>query len=182
MIITEIVPVTKQKCRIVTDEQLTFALYKGELSHYHLKVDCEIKNEVWEEIKQILVKRAKLRAMHLLTKKDYTVAELYKKLLDGEYTHEYVQNYINYHSGKKSRRQIQFELERKGIVKDIIDKYQPDIEDMKNDEIELIRNLLRKRCKSPEEADEKEKSKHYMYLMRKGFQSSDIMNVFQEFF
>lgn len=201
MIIIEIVSVTKQKYRIVTDEQLTFVLYKGELSHYHLKVDCEIKNEVWEEIKQILVKRAKLRAMHLLTKKDYTVAELYKKLLDGEYTHEavnqaisyvesyhyldderYVQNYINYHSGKKSRRQIQFELERKGIAKDIIDKYQPDIEGMKNDEIELIRNLLRKRCKSPEEADEKEKSKHYMYLMRKGFQSSDIMNVFQEFF
>ncbi|MEE1032583.1 MAG: regulatory protein RecX [Ruminococcus sp.] len=201
MIITEIVPVTKQKYRIVTDEQLAFVLYKGELSHYHLHQDEEIREEVFREIMQTLTKRAKLRAMHLLTKKDYTVAELYKKLMDGEYTQDaveeavayvksyhyldderYVQNYIRYQSGKKSRRQIQFELERKGISRDIIERYQQDSEDEKMNEIELIRSLLEKRCKSPKAADEKEKSKHYMYLARKGFRSSDIMQVFHEFF
>ena len=30
-------PVTKTKYRVVTDEQLAFMLYKGELSHYRLK-------------------------------------------------------------------------------------------------------------------------------------------------
>ena len=199
--ITEIVPVTKQKYRIVTDEQLAFVLYKGELSHYHLAVFQEIQPEIWEEIQTVLIKRATQRAMYLLTKKDYTMEQLYKKLSEGEYTQEavnqaiayvksyhyidderYVQNYIRYQSGKKSRRQIQFELEKKGIPKDMIDKFQDDIDELKTSEIELIRELLQKRCKEPEKADEKEKSKHYMYFMRKGFQSSDIMDVFREFF
>lgn len=201
MMITEIVPVTKRKYRIVTDEQLAFVLYKGELSRYHLNVLDEIQPEVWEEIQKLLIKRATQRAMHLLTKKDYTIEQLYKKLSEGEYTQEavnqaiaymksyhyvdderYVQNYIRYQSGKKSRRQIKFELEKKGISKDIIDKFQDDIEELKNGEIELIRVLLQKRCKEPEKVDEKEKSKHYMYFMRKGFQNSDIRRVFCEFF
>ena len=37
MRIVEIVPVTKTKYRVVTDEQLAFMLYKGELSRYRLK-------------------------------------------------------------------------------------------------------------------------------------------------
>ena len=74
MMITEIVPVTKQKYRIVTDEQLAFVLYKGELSHYHLAVFQEIQPEIWEEIQAVLIKRATQRAMYLLTKKvNYTV-------------------------------------------------------------------------------------------------------------
>lgn len=64
MRITEIVPVTKAKYRVVTDEQLAFMLYKGELSRYRLKENGELPAETFQEIfKEILVKRAKLRAM-----------------------------------------------------------------------------------------------------------------------
>ena len=59
-------------------------------------------------------------------------------------------------------------------------------DDIKNvhyhDDETHIRQLLEKRCKHPKEADEKEKRRHYGYLMRKGFSSSEIQSVFREYF
>ena len=126
MRIVEIVPVTKTKYRVVTDEQLAFMLYKGELSRYRLKENGELSAEIFQEIfREILVKRAKLRAMHLLTRMDYTEAELEKKLMKGEYTPQavkiamdyvrsyhyldderYVARYLSAYQGRKSRRQM----------------------------------------------------------------------------
>lgn len=204
MRITEIVPVTKAKYRVVTDEQLAFMLYKGELSRYRLKENGELSAEVFQEIfKEILVKRAKLRAMHLLTRMDYTEAELEKKLMKGEYTPQavkiamdyvrsyhyldderYVIRYLSTYQGRKSRRQMQFELERKGIPREMIRRVQETLEDEtgETDETEMIRQLLEKRCRNPKEADEKEKRRHYGYLMRRGFSSSEIQSVFREYF
>lgn len=204
MRITEIVPVTKAKYRVVTDEQLAFMLYKGELSRYRLKENGELPAEVFQEIfKEILVKRAKLRAMHLLTRMDYTEAELEKKLMKGEYTPQavkiamdyvrsyhyldderYVTRYLSTYQGRKSRRQMQFELERKGIPREMIRQVQETLEDEEGetDETEMIRQLLEKRCRNPKEADEKEKRRHYGYLMRRGFSSSEIQSVFREYF
>ena len=77
MMITEILPVTKQKYRVVTDEQLAFILYKGELSHYHLQEGRELTEQEFRTIQEeVLIKRAKLRAMHLLTARDYTELQL----------------------------------------------------------------------------------------------------------
>ena len=45
MRIVEIVPVTKTKYRVVTDEQLAFMLYKGELSRYRLKENGELSEK-----------------------------------------------------------------------------------------------------------------------------------------
>lgn len=204
MRITEIVPVTKAKYRVVTDEQLAFMLYKGELSRYRLKENGELPTETFQEIfKEILVKRAKLRAMHLLTRMDYTEAELEKKLMKGEYTPQavkiamdyvrsyhyldderYVTRYLSTYQGRKSRRQMQFELERKGIPRELIRRGQEAMEDEEGcaDETDMIRQLLEKRCRNPKEADEKEKRRHYGYLMRRGFTSSEIQSVFREYF
>lgn len=204
MRITEIVPVTKAKYRVVTDEQLAFMLYKGELSRYRLKENGELPAETFQEIfKKILVKRAKLRAMHLLTRMDYTEAELEKKLMKGEYTPQavkiamdyvrsyhyldderYVTRYLSTYQGRKSRRQMQFELERKGIPRELIRRGQEAMEDEEGcaDETDMIRQLLEKRCRNPKEADEKEKRRHYGYLMRRGFTSSEIQSVFREYF
>ena len=204
MRITEIVPVTKAKYRVVTDEQLAFMLYKGELSRYRLKENGELPVETFQEIfKEILVKRAKLRAMHLLTRMDYTEAELEKKLMKGEYTPQavkiamdyvrsyhyldderYVTRYLSIYQGRKSRRHMQFELERKGIPRELIRRGQEAMEDEEGcaDETDMIRQLLEKRCRNPKEADEKEKRRHYGYLMRRGFTSSEIQSVFREYF
>lgn len=206
MFITEIIPVTKQKYKITTDEQLTFVLYKGELSHYQLEKEVELTDTVWEEIYLLLEKRAKLRALHLLTKMDYTEVELRQKLMQGGYTAQaaecaisyvksfhylddrrYVKKYME-QSGNKSRRQKEFELERKGISKELIREWEQqrdeESEDKvgKEDETAVIYNLLEKRCKNPQNVDEKEKMKHFAYLARKGFTSSDIMRVFEQYF
>lgn len=203
MMITEIIPVTKQKSRIVTDEQLAFVLYKGELSHYRLEEGMELPDEVFRRIQEeILIKRAKLRAMHLLTRMDYTESQLRKKLEQGEYTKEavdiaveyvrsyhyldderYAAQYLSSQKGRKSRRQIEFELERKGISRELIAACREKMdEDQETDETELIRNILEKRCANPRLADEKEKRRHYGYLVRKGFSGSDIWKVFDQFF
>ena len=204
MRITEIVPVTKAKYRVVTAEQLAFMLYKGELSRYRLKENGELPAEPFQELfKEILVKRAKLRAMHLLTRMDYTEAELEKKLMKGEYTPQevkiamdyvrsyhyldderYVTRYLSTYQGRKSRRQMQFDLERNGIPRELIRRGQEAMEDEEGcaDETDMIRQLLEKRCRNPKEADEKEKRRHYGYLMRRGFTSSEIQSVFREYF
>lgn len=200
MIITEIIPITKQKVRIVTDEKLAFVLYKGELSRYKLETGKEITEDLFEQIqKEVLIKSAKLRAMHLLTRMDYTEADLHRKLMKGEYTKEavdiamdyvrsyhyldderYAARYLAGQSRGKSIRQIEFELERKGISREIIASCREEMEDQ--DETVLIRNLLEKRCPRPEEADGKEKKRHYGFLVRKGFKMEDISRVFQEYF
>ena len=164
MRIVEIVPVTKTKYRVVTDEQLAFMLYKGELSRYRLKENGELSAEIFQEIfREILVKRAKLRAMHLLTRMDYTEAELEKKLMKGEYTPQavkiamdyvrsyhyldderYVARYLSAYQGRKSRRQMQFELERKGIPREMIQRRQEALDDEEGcvDETDMIRQLF----------------------------------------
>lgn len=204
MIITDIIPVTKQKYRVVTDEQLAFVLYKGELSRYRLKKDMELPHELLEKIlEEVLIKRAKLRAMHLLNRMDYTESQLRKKLEKGEYTSRavdialeyvksyhylddtrYVQRYLACCEGKKSRKQVEFDLERKGISRQLIAECREKMEAElgESDETELIRSILEKRCKNPESADEKEIRRHYGYFVRKGFSSSDIWNVFHDFF
>ncbi|MBS6195591.1 MAG: regulatory protein RecX [Clostridiales bacterium] len=200
MMITEIIPVTRQKCKIVTDEQLAFVLYKGELSRYRLKEGEELPENVFRKIQQeVLTKRAKLRAMHLLTRMDYTEAELQKKLEKGGYTREAVETAMDYvrsfhyldderyavryfasQSGKKSRKQIEFELGKKGISRELIAAHKEALEEQ--GETEVIRSLLEKRCPDPQKADEKEKRKHYGYLMRKGFLCGDIQQVFSDYF
>ena len=52
-------------------------LYKGELSRYHIRIHEEIEEDTYRQIlSEVLEKRAKLRAMHLLTKMDRTEKEL----------------------------------------------------------------------------------------------------------
>ena len=203
MMITEIIPVTKQKYRVMTDEQLAFVLYKGELSRYGLKENMELPYELFAEIQEeILIKRAKVRAMHLLNRMDYTEAQLRKKLEQGEYTQKavdiaiayvkayhyldderYVCRYLSSSEGRKSRKQAEFELEKKGVSREIIAACREKMEDEQEPyETELIRSILEKRCKNPQSADEKEIRRHYGYLMRKGFSSSDIWKVFHDFF
>ena len=126
MRITKIEPVTKTKYRIYIDEQFAFVLYKGELSRFRLKEESEVTEETIHTIKNdILVKRAKLRAMHLLNAMARTEAQLKQKLLQGGYPEDvvdvaiayvksfgyindeaYVSNFIETRYNKKSKREI----------------------------------------------------------------------------
>ena len=199
MIVKDIKPVTKQKFQIEIDGQPAFVLYKGELFRYHLEQDREIEECIYTEIvDEILTKRAKLRAMHLLQKMDRTKWELERKLQESGYPQvvvkralEYVESfhyiddkryaamYIQSQKTKKGKARIKMELMRKGISAELIAEVFSETEN-EIDTREAIRSLIEKKCSYSEEMDEKEKRRLYGFLLRRGFSSSDILSVFRE--
>ena len=67
MVVTRVEAVTKTKYKVYVDGQFAFILYKGELSRFHIAEDQELSQESYEKIRtEVILKRAKLRAMHLL--------------------------------------------------------------------------------------------------------------------
>ena len=143
MIVTEIKPVTRQKFQIELDGQPAFVLYKGELSRYHIQKDEELPEEIYEElVGQVLTKRAKLRAMHLLEKMDRTRAELKKKLEQSGYPTKAVEEALKYVESfhyiddvRYAARYIEFQKSK---------KEKPDLNG-----IAAKGNFGRNRCQSP---------------------------------
>ena len=150
------------------------------------KSELEIKEEV---------RRAKLRALHLLTAMDRTEANLREKLaasydeevvetaieyvksfgyLDDE---RYVKNYIESKSRSKSRKQIEQELMfKKGISKEAIER---GFENAEQEDVSVvIEKYMRKKRIEPENCDYEQKQKFFAYMMRKGFQIDDLKKVF----
>ena len=73
MIITSIKEYDKKRSQIYIDGEKAFLLYKGEIRKYKLEQDKEIDQITYDVIvREVLGKRAILRAMNLLQKKDYT--------------------------------------------------------------------------------------------------------------
>lgn len=199
MIVTEIKPVTRQKFQIELDGQPAFVLYKGELSRYHIQKDEELPEEIYEElVGQVLTKRAKLRAMHLLEKMDRTRAELKKKLEQSGYPTkaveealEYVESfhytddvryaarYIEFQKSKKGKARLKMELLQKGISAEIVARALEEAEEQM-DAKETIRKMLQSKRKGEGAMEEKEKQRLYGFFMRKGFSSSEILSVFRE--
>lgn len=199
MIVTEIKPVTRQKFQIELDGQPAFVLYKGELSRYHIQKDEELPEEIYEElVGQVLTKRAKLRAMHLLEKMDRTRAELKKKLEQSGYPTKaveealkyvesfhyiddvwYAARYIEFQKSKKGKARLKMELLQKGISAEIVARALEEAEEQM-DAKETIRKMLQSKRKGEGAMEEKEKQRLYGFFMRKGFSSSEILSVFRE--
>ena len=150
------------------------------------KSELEIKEEV---------RRAKLRALHLLTAMDRTEANLREKLevsysaetvekavayvksfgyLDDE---RYVKNYIESKSRSKSRKQIEQELlYKKGVSKEAVER---GFEQAEQEDVTIvIEKYMRKKRIEPENCDYEQKQKFFAYMMRKGFQINDLKKVF----
>lgn len=196
MIITDIKPVGKKRFQLYLDGNIAFILYKADIKSYNLTVNSEISEECYKDIlSSVLAKRALLRTLHLLEKKDYTEGQLRKKLREGFYPQEitdktmdslkgygylndekYALRYIEYKSNSKSERAIRQDLMIKGIKSEVIDmafdtfrEENPDL-----NRVDLICRLLTKRHYFEHEPDEKEKAKQYRFLAGKGFDSGDI--------
>ena len=148
-----------------------------------------------------MLKRAKLRCMHLLEKRDYTEKELRQKLENGktEYTEEqidgaiayvksfhyvddgrYACKYIEAMQSRKSRRQIEQELYQKGVDRELIQEAFEETEEVPEEE--QIARWMEKRNFHPEEADLKEKQRMYAFLARKGFRAENIQRAMKSEF
>ena len=193
MIVTNIESITKTKYRVFIDDAFAFVLYKGELCKYQIHKDEEISEETIAGIKnEVLIKRAKLRAMHLLNAMPRTEQQLREKLVQGEYPEDvieaavsyvksfgyindeaYVRNFIISKRNSKSKREIVMLLGQKGLRGERVDHI---VEEMYAEESEFstIKEIMRKKRWNPSEMEEKEKQKMFGYLMRKGFSYEEI--------
>ena len=97
MQVVQVIELDKKRVRVVLDNGREFPLYRGEGKKYSLAEGVELSKEQYEEIhNEILVKRARKRAMHLLERMDRTEAQLREKLLKAEFEPEFIEQAIAY--------------------------------------------------------------------------------------
>lgn len=191
----------KGRYRVAFDNGVSCILYRSEAAQLSIEAQCSLTDENYDYlINEIVGKRAKKRAMHILEQMDRTEHQLREKLARGEYPQEcidsaveyvkkyryldderFASSYVRYHQEKLSRQQLSVKLTQKGVSKDIIaEALEMEYE---ADDGEKIRNLLSKRHFDPDNTDRQENNKIYQYILRRGFKSSDIlkeMRVFSE--
>jgi len=197
MLVTEIVNLTKTKSKIEFDECFTCVLYASEIRKLGIELHEEIPDEEMQLFfKEVVLKRAKKKAMDLLIRCDRTEKELRDKLnKDGfpefivdqtiEYVHSFhyineenqLETYIRYHSKGKSKVILKQELIKKGFDRELISDY---LDEFYCEEDEL-RATVQKKIGNKTEITKEEKDKLCRYLFRKGFKQSDIMKVLQNY-
>ena len=126
MIVKAVVPVDKRKCKVFLEGDFAFVLYKSEAARFHIEEGNDLPAKTYEMIEEeILLKRARDRALYLLQSQGRTQAEMIKKLKDDGYQQSvtervlsflqeyhfiddnaYTANYIHVNKGRKSKRQI----------------------------------------------------------------------------
>lgn len=194
MIVMEIVPVDKRRSKVFLDEDFALVLYRGEINRFGIKEGEELSEDTYQEIlKDVLFKRARERVLYLLKASDKTEQELVRKLKDGGYPkeaieyavgfvkehrfindEEYGKRYVEFNSRRKSEKQIQFELQRKGLDKEMIRDI---LKEQPVDEEAQIQAYIRKKRIDPQELDRKERSKVMASLGRKGFSYEAVNRV-----
>ncbi len=203
MQITDVVEWNKSRSKVYIDQEFAFVLYRGELPVYGIRVGEELLLEKYQSIMgEVLPKRAKLRAMNLLQKKNYTTDQLRRKLVEGCYPQtvveealayvasfhytddlQYAIDYITYHQEARSRRRIEQDLLKKGISVELFEQaWECWAEDGgSQDEEAMIRRALEKKGAKPGMCNAADKGKLYQYLLRKGFSASAIRRVLTEY-
>lgn len=204
MIVTGIEPVHSSRVKIYMDDEFAFVLYKGELRSYGIAIGKEVTEETYERIlKEVLSKRAKKRAMALLTVKPYTESKLREKLVEGEYPSTIIEEAISYVKSyhyvddvmyakqyfetyrlSKSILRMKNDLRSKGVSAKDMEEALSEIEDSEDggvDEGEQIRTLLEKRHFNASTATYEETQKMMAFLMRRGYSMEKIRKELRGF-
>ena len=198
MTVTKIEPLSKTRYKVYLDGQFAFTLYKGELSRYHIAEESVIEDDICDSLQQIITKRAKLRAMHLLSDMGRTESQLRTKLKQGGYAEDaveaairyvksfgyiddldYAKRYIQNRQNQKSKRELYAQLVGKGIERELIELAMEECYTGEDDEIEAIRRLAAKRKYHFRDATREEQQKQTAYFMRKGFSYENIRRALE---
>lgn len=192
MMVTAITPVDKRKSKVFLEEGFAFVLYRGELEQFGIREGEELEEGTYRQIlTEILMGRAKERALYLLSASAKTEGWMRRKLTQGGYPAEavdyalnflkeyryiddrvYTESFIRSGCGRKSRRQIMYDLQQKGVSKELIAEV---LEEFPVDEEKGVRALVVKRMKGKKGLSREEKSHLAGYLGRKGY-SFDVIN------
>ena len=194
-IVTAIKDISSKRRLVYINYEPAFSLYHGEIRKFQIKEGRQLDSDSYEEITgELLPKRAIVRTMNLLQSKDYSESELYKKLKQGYYPdgavnaaieyvksfgyvddNRYAENYVNFKSGNKSRRQIEQFLNGKGIDKDIINQVCNDFySDNEDVELNQILDQMRRKLAKQDELDYNTKMKVMGFFYRKGYSSDSV--------
>lgn len=186
-----------KKAKVKLDDGFTFALYRGELRKYHISSGATISDDnIKTIVEDILNKRAKERALHMLKDSSKTKKQVIDKLKQSYYpdcTIEYVirflekYNYIDdenytrfYIENYKSSRSIQkmkLELYKKGINQSIINSI---FEDTDINQQDALDNLLAKKMGRYNINNEKDKVRLYNLILRNGFSYEEASRALRE--
>lgn len=184
----------KRKCKVLLEEGFAFVLYRREAETYHLEEDAVLEDGVYREIlEEILIPRARERALHLLQYQGRTCSQMQQRLKEDGYPDEaikrvmafleeyrflddssYIENYIQIHRRRKSRRQIAYELTQKGIDPS---QLRQALDENPIDEEETARELLARKLKGKPISTYEEKCRAAAFLQRKGFSGEVVRRV-----
>lgn len=198
MYVTHIEETDKRKVMVYLDEGESFPLYKGEIKRYGIAEHSELSEDDYRHIiSDILIKRGKERAMHILAQADKTEKQIREKLEKGRYPmvvtdaviefllkHDYINDYnyaaayIRTNSTSQSERLMREKLRQRGVDKETIDTAMADtMKEAGYDSESIILNILRNKKYNNDTAGIKEKNRIIAHLMRKGFKYDDILDA-----
>lgn len=193
--------INKHKYKIDTDAQISFVVYKGDLSKIKIEEGRSLSlNELNSFFDNVLLPRAKQRCIYLLEAREYSEFLLRQKLSFDGYPlyvidraisylrknsfvddERYVRAYLRTYSSKKSLSQMKRQLINNGIEESVLLCAVEELcmnGDMQDEEL-LIRKLLKKRHFDSETSNYTEKQKLIHYLINKGFTYDKIIHCIQ---
>lgn len=197
MMVTAITPVDKRKSKVFLEEGFVFVLYRGEVERFGIQAGEELEDTVYHCIlEEVLRPRAKEYALHLLKDSGKTEHWMKKKLRDKGYPAEavdyavaflkeyhflddaaYAQSYVRSYAGKKSRRQLVYDMKLKGVDQTYIEEA---LDQCPVDEEDSARQMLYKRLRGKEEVSYEEKGRLAAALGRKGYSFEVIHRLLKE--
>ncbi len=196
MYIFRLEPYKKTKVKVYFDEgDPAFVLYKKEAEKYDIREGQELSDQTYEEIlNEILIKRAVSRTLYLLDASAKTESQIRKKLKEGFYPEEaideavryartkhyiddeyYASAYTELKAASKSKRMIRMDLLQKGIDRDTVDSV---LSDADVDDKKTIEKMITKKNPPGSSIEAKEAAKLMRSLCSKGFSYDDIKAVF----
>ena len=177
--VTECTTLGKGRLRFHLDNGTELVLYRGEAKQFRMREGSTLSDEEEHQ---------------LLEQMDRTEQQLREKLKQGGYPQacidlalEYVKSfhyvddyryactYINYRQDRMSRYQLKVKLYGKGVPGEVIDRALEEC--YEGDEQEQIIHLLEKKKFDAQNSDQKEFTRVYQYLMRRGFRSNDVLHA-----
>lgn len=198
MLVKEVRKINDRKRKVLFEDGFSFVLYSAEIHRFQIRSGEDVPEEVIRQIcEEILKKRSRLRCLNLLKTSDRTVSWLKERLMRDGYPEEitqqaldyaasfhytddlrYTRNYIRQCAGRKSIKQIEYELINKGVDRETVRAALLEAREQDSDfEAEAIRALARKRGFDPEQAGREEYAKFVRHLSAKGFGMETIRRV-----
>lgn len=184
MQVLNIIPIDKNKSKVLVDEDFAFPLYKKEILKFNIIIG-KVLNNYQNEILPLLKERALKSILYSLKSSDKTEYEIIKKLnlafypknvikyviiycRENSYIDDlsYIKDYIEFNKESKSKNRIRQDLLKKGLKKDNIDEV---LNEQYIDELEQIDNIVQKQDLDIILNDRKLLEKLINRLLRKGY-------------